>query len=211
MESLRPLRYFSSPSFVRTELSAGTLRSQGGTRLLGISEDFLRGFVMACEHETGPATVLILHRCGQFYGAGLARRSEAELSAHLGRSLRDCSMNEFQILVEDLWNGYGLGQLKTDWSCGQNGFLALKLSHSPMQDIGPKGHLSDDMFAGVIEGFFCHFAGEGLTCIQTGDLRMGDREGTTFVLVPAESAQRVHGLISARVPHSKIVQQLQGD
>ena len=208
MESLRPLRYFSSPSFVRTDLSAGTLRSQGGTRLLGISEDFLRGFVMACEHETGPATVLILHRCGQFYGAGLARRSEAELSAHLGKSLRDCSMNEFQILVEDLWNGYGLGQLKTDWSCGQNGFLALKLSHSPMQDIGPKGHVADDLFCGLLEGFFSSFAGEEIVCIQTGDMRLGSKEGTTFLLAFPDLVKRISELLASKLSHTQIVQKL---
>ena len=117
-------------------------------------------------------------------------------------------MNEFQVLIEDLWRGFGLGGIQIDWSRGKYGFLAIKLSSSPMQDIGPKGHLSDDMFAGVLEGFFGQFASDGLTCIQTGDVRMGDKEGTTFVLVPQESAPRVHALISARTSHSKIVQQL---
>lgn len=208
MTTLRPLNYFSRDSFLRTDLTAGVLRSQGGTRLLGVGEDFLRGFVTACEHETGPATVLILRRCGRFYGAGLARRCEAELSGYLGRALRDCTMNEFQVLIEDLWRGFGLGRIQIDWSLGKYGFLAIKLTSSPMQDIGPKGHLSDDMFAGVLEGFFGHFASDGLTCVQTGDARMGDKEGTTFVLVPQESAPRVHALITARTSHSKIVQQL---
>lgn len=58
MTTLRPLNYFSRDSFLRTDLTAGVLRSQGGTRLLGVGEDFLRGFVAACEHETDRKSVV---------------------------------------------------------------------------------------------------------------------------------------------------------
>lgn len=209
-ESLRPLNYFSSPQYIRSELRAGVLRSRGGTRLVGISEDFLRGFVLACEHETGPATGLVLRRCGSFFGARLARRSEAELSAYLSRSLRDCTMSEFTFLVSDLWQSSGMGELRIDWSRGQYGFLSAKLLNSPMQDIGPKGHLADDLFEGLIEGFIGHFTDESLTCIQTGDLRLGDKDGTTFVLVPPDLGTRVRELRRSKLSHSQIVAQLGG-
>ena len=68
MEALRPLNYFSHPAFLQVDLKAGVLRSRGGARLIGVNEDFLRGFVLACEHEVGPATPLILRRCGQRFG-----------------------------------------------------------------------------------------------------------------------------------------------
>lgn len=208
--ALRPLNYFSSPQFVRGDLKSGVLRSRGGTRLIGISEDFLRGFVVACEHETGPATALVLRRCGQFFGSRLARRCEDEISSYLGRSLRDGTMSEFAVIVQDLWNGCGMGELQIDWTRGQSGFLAAKLANSPMQDIGPKGHVADDLFEGVIEGFIDHFAGDDFVCIQTGDVRLGDREGTTFVLVPQDWVSRVRTLLSARTPHSQVVAQLGG-
>jgi len=206
--ALRPLNYFSSPQSVRGDLKSGVLRSRGGTRLIGVSEDFLRGFVVACEHEAGPATSLILRRCGQFFGTRLARRCEDEISAYLGRPLRDGSMTEFEVIVQDLWNGCGLGDLRIDWGRGSSGFLAVKLVNSPMQDIGPKGHIADDMFEGVIEGFVGHFAGDDFVCIQTGDVRMGDREGTTFVLVPRDRVPRVRTLLASKSPHSQVVAQL---
>lgn len=210
MEPLRALNYFSSPAALRCDLSAGVLTSRGGTRLIGISDDFLRGFVTACEHETGPATALVLRRCGTFFGSRLAARCEKELAAYLGRSLRDCAMAEFEALLADLWQGCGLGQLRVDFSRGPLGFLAVRLINSPMQDIGPKGHVSDDMFAGILEGFFGHFAGDGLVCIQTGDLRLGDKEGTTFVLLPDPQTQRVRSLLAAKQSHAQIVTQLSG-
>ncbi|MBL9008306.1 MAG: hypothetical protein JNJ46_28860 [Myxococcales bacterium] len=208
--ALRPLNYFSSPQFVRSDLKAGVLRSRGGTRLIGISEDFLRGFVVACEHETGPATSLVLRRCGRFFGARLARRCEDEISSYLGRSLRDGTMSEFEVVLQDLWTACGMGELRIDWSRGQFGFLSAKLVNSPMQDIGPKGHVADDMFEGVIEGFIDHFAGDDFTCIQTGDVRLGDREGTTFVLVPRDWVSRVRTLLAGKTAHSQLVAQLSG-
>lgn len=209
-DSLRPLNYFSSPSYLKSDLRAGVLRSRGGTRLVGISEDFLRGFVVACEHETGPATSLVLRRCGSFFGARLARRCESELAAYLSRSLRDLTMSEFTVLLQDLWQSSGMGDLRIDWSRGQHGFLAAKLANSPMQDIGPKGHLADDLFEGIIEGFIGHFADDSLSCIQTGDLRLGDKDGTTFVLVPSDWVARVRELRKSKLSHSQIIAQLGG-
>lgn len=58
------INYFTDPAFLSFDNRAGILRSRGGTRMLGVSEDFLRGFVDACEYETGQATPGILRRCG---------------------------------------------------------------------------------------------------------------------------------------------------
>lgn len=211
MEPLRPLRYFSSPAFLQTDLKTGVLRSRGGTRLIGISADFLRGFVSACEHETGPATPLILRRCGQFFGRRLGKRYEGELTRYLGQGVRDITMGEFDILIKDLWEGSGLGELTIDWTAGHRGFLAAQLAHSPMQDIGPRGHVADDMFCGVLEGFLNHFSADSLTCVQTGDERLGNKGGTTFILAGAELVPRIQALVQAATPHSQLVAQLRGE
>ena len=211
MDPLRSLNYFSSPSFVQSDLKSGVLRTRLGTRLVGIGEDFLRGFVTACEHETGPATVLILRRCGRRFGARLAQRYEDELTRHFGRSVRDLSMGEFDVLVRDLWRGSGLGDIHISWEHGQYGFLPVKLVGSPMQDIGPKGHVADDMFCGVIEGFVGHFAAGALLCVQTGDVRLGSKEGTTFIVAGAELMPRIEPLVSDHAAHSAIVAALTSD
>jgi len=204
------LNYFSSPDFLRFDVKSGVLRSRGGTRMIAVNEDFLRGFVSACEHETGPAAALVLRRCGEFFGQRLARRFEAELGQFAGISLRDRKMAEFDILVRDLWSGCGLGRLTVDWDKGSHGFLPIALADSPMQDIGPSGHTGDDMFAGILCGFFAGFCDAEMRSVQTGDLRLGDREGTTFIVATFEVAKRIEGMRANRQSHSEIVAALCG-
>lgn len=213
--SYRPnLNYFSHPSYVTQDSDAGVLRSRGGTRLLGISDDFLRGFVLACEDEAGSATPLLLRRCGSFYGQRLAERIERELQSFADTPLHSRTMPEFAALVEDLWNGLGMGRITADYRHVQLGLIAVQLQHSPMQDIGPKGHTADDLLCGIIEGFFRYFTGagneggEGLRALQTGDQRLGDREGTTFILGFTEVTRQVEALIAQRLPHSEILKRL---
>lgn len=210
MSTRQNLNYFSSPDFLSFDVKAGVLRSRGGTRMIAVNEDFLRGFVAACEHETGPAATLVLRRCGEFFGQRLARRFEAELGQYAGVSLRDRNMAEFDILVRDLWGGTGLGRLSVDWDRGQHGFLAIKLDDSPMQDIGPSGHTGDDMFAGILGGFFSGFCDAEMRSVQTGDLRLGDKEGTTFILASFEVAKRAEGMRANKLRHSEIVAALAG-
>lgn len=210
MDTLRPLNYFSNRNFLSCDLKSGVLRSRGGTRMIGVNDDFLRGFVLACEHETGPATALILRRCGQFFGQRLGRRFEQELGSYLASPLRDRPMQEFDLLLRDLWRGTGLGEITIDWASGQHGFLSVSLDGSPMQDIGPKGHVADDMFCGAVEGLFAHFTSGSLSCFQTGDARLGDKGGTTFILASPELLPRLQGLVAAKTPHAQIVAQLSG-
>jgi hypothetical protein len=80
-----------------------------------------------------------------------------------------------------------------------------------MQDIGPKGHVADDMFCGIIEGFLDHFTQEPLSCVQTGDLRLGDKQGTTFILAAAELLPRLQASVAAKTPHLQLVAQLSSE
>ena len=210
MTERRDLNYFTSPHFLRFDVKSGVLRSRGGTRMIAVNEDFLRGFVAACEHETGPAASLVLRRCGEFFGRRLARRFEAELGQYAGVSLRDRNMVEFDALVRDLWDGCGLGRIEIDWDRGQHGFLPIRLSDSPMQDIGPSGHTGDDMFAGILCGFFSGFCDADMRSVQTGDLRLGDKEGTTFIVAIVEIVRRVEGMRANKQRHSEIVAALAG-
>lgn len=209
MSERRALNYFTHPEFVTFDVKAGVLKSRGGTRLIAVSEDFLRGFVTACEHETGPAASMVLRRCGEFFGQRLARRFEAELGQFAGISVRDRKMAEFDALIRDLWAGCGLGVLTIGWESGAHGFLPIWLRDSPMQDIGPSGHVGDDMFTGILGGFFGSFCDAEMRCVQTGDARLGDKEGTTFVVAPFEIAKRVEGMRANRAPHREIVAMLQ--
>ncbi len=208
MNRRRELNYFSNPAFLQLDVRRGVLRSRGGTRMLGVSEDFLSGFVVACEDEAGSAAPFILRRCGYFFGTRLARRFEQELADFSGQSVRDRPMIEFDILLRDLWLASGLGELDVDWEQGVHGFISMRLTNSPMQDIGPSGHIGEDMFTGVLEGFFSTFGDGEMRCVQTGDRRLGDRDGTTFILAPFETAKRVETMVAEKTPHTRIVDTL---
>lgn len=202
------LNYFTHPSFLSFDSGSGVLSSRGGTRLVGVSDDFLRGFVIACEYEAGDATKTILRSCGRFYGKRLAARMEAELGAFAEKPLRDRPMAHFEALIADMFSGLGMGQIQIDFAAGRFGFLPVSLQNSPMQDIGPKGHVADDLFCGLLEGFFSSFAGEEIVCIQTGDMRLGSKEGTTFLLAFPDLVKRISELLASKLSHTQIVQKL---
>ncbi len=196
---------FSRPDFLTFEVKAGTLHSPSGTRMLAVNEDFLRGFVAALDFETGEAASGILRKCGLFFGRRLAQRFEAEVSAWTQHPVRDRPMAEYAALVVDLFKGCGLGEISFDFSHGERGFIGVHLKNSPMQDLGPRGHVGDDLFCGLFEGFFLAFTDSGLTCLQTGDVRLGNREGTTFVLGFDEAVARAKALLADHQPHSVII------
>lgn len=202
------LNYFTHPSFLSFDQKQGVLRSRGGTRLCVVSEDFLRGFVNAVEHETGQATPIILRRCGKFFGERLARRFETELTEFSGVSMRDRAMYEFSALIQDMWLGCGMGEISVNWEMGQHGFLPVTLTGDPMVELNAGSHKMDDLFAGILEGFMGHFAGGELACVQTGDERLGSPEGTTFVVAKPDLVSRVEPLVQQNTPHSDIVRQL---
>ena len=204
----RNLNIYSHARGLRFEARRGVVTNRSGTRLIGVSEDFLRGFVAAMENEVGNATPMLLRKCGVFFGKRLAQRFENEIGAFAGVAARDRPMSEFGALLKDLWTTYGLGNLSVDWSKGSLGIIPIKLDGSPMQDIGPKGHVSDDLFQGIFQGFFSHFTGPSVRCVQTGDLRLGSKEGTTFVVTVERLAKRVEQMAADRIPHSEIVSRI---
>jgi predicted hydrocarbon binding protein len=196
--------YFTSPGFVTLDSKTGVLRTRGGTRMLGVSEDFLRGFCVALEYEIGSSAPAVLQRCGEFFGQRLARRFESEIGQFSEMSIRDRTMVEFDALVVDMFSGCGMGALRVHWDLGRFGFLAIDLDSSPMQDIGPSGHVNDDMFAGTLLGFFGTFCDGPMRCLQTADYRRGDR-ATKFVVVPEASSEEISTMMGRGSKHDAIV------
>lgn len=208
MQTVRKnLNYFTSPEFLSFDVDKGVLNSRSGVRMIAINDDWLRGFVGALETEAGQATPAILRRCGEFFGDRLAQRFEREISDFAGVPLRDRTMNEFTVLLEDLWVGCGMGKIEVDWARSST-CLPVRLHHSPMQDIGPSGHVGDDLFGGVLLGFFGRFSEQRLEIFQTGDERLGDRDGTTFVLGPKAVVERIRALKADGLRHRELLDKL---
>lgn len=202
----RNLNYFTHPAFLRLDAEAGVLRSRGGTRLVGVTEDLLRGLLSACERVKGDGAARVLRRCGAAFGARLGRRFEAELAQYSGLSVRDRPMGEFDALLTDLWHGAGLGHLAVDWAHAQSGHIPLRLKDCPLLSLGT-GAAADELATGLLEGFIGHFAEPGLRCVETGR-PAEDGAGTTFVLAFEEDAARVESLLSQGLPHAQIVARL---
>ena len=99
-------------------------------------------------------------------------------------------MAHFEALIMDLFSGLEWGQIQIDFATQEDTILPVSLQNSPMQDIGPKGHVADDLFCGLL-GLFPCFAGDDIVCIQTGDLRLGSKDGTTFLLAFPDQVKRV--------------------
>ena len=135
MVEKRNLNFYSHRNGLRLDVRAGVVTNRSGTRLIGVTEDFLRGFVAAIENEVGPATQMILRKCGVVFGKRLAQRFENEISAFAGVAARERPMSEFGTLLCDLWSTYGFGKLSIDWTRGAVGVIPIKLDGSPMQDI----------------------------------------------------------------------------
>lgn len=202
------LNYFRDPNFLQLDVKAGVIRTKAGTRMIGVNEDFLKGFVAAVEYECGPAATVVLRKCGAHFGKRLGERFEADLFKVTGMSTADRPMMEFDFLVRDMWEQTGMGLIDIDWEKGQHGFLPVKLEHSPMQDIGPKGHEGDDMFTGIIEGFIIHFADAAMRCIQTGDMRLGSKDGTTFIVGFEDKVAKAESMAQDGTRHRDIVEAL---
>lgn len=207
LASRRGCKYFSAPSYLGYSVEKGVLRASSGSRLVAVNDEWLRGFVAALDHETGAAASGILRRCGVTFGRRFAQRFESEVTTMGSVHLRDRTMNEFCILLDDLWMSSGMGKLKLDWTHVER-FVSVRLEGSPMQDIGSSGHTGDELFAGVLEGFFSHFSDAPLQVLQTGDERLGDREGTTFLVGAPDAIEVARKLHGESQRHSEIVRAL---
>lgn len=205
--SERRCAFFGRPDNLSYDVVAGVLRNRCGNRLIAVNDQWLRGFVSALEHETAAAAPGILRRCGEIFGTRLAQRFESEVSQLGGVHLRERTMNEFCVLLDDFWRASGMGQLCIDWEHAER-FVSIRLVNSPMQDIGPSGHIGDDLFAGILTGFFEHFADAQVTLMQSGDQRLGDKEGTTFLLGSPKIIEKACKLRQGNLRHREIVKQL---
>ncbi|MBC7794589.1 MAG: hypothetical protein H7Z43_12870 [Clostridia bacterium] len=200
------LDVFSSPSYLTFDVRKGVLASRMGTRLCLLSEDFLNGFINACEYETGPAAPLVLRKCGRTFGARLARRFEDEASKEAGIAMRDRMMAELDELLRDFWGTYGLGALAIGWSQAARGVLPVSLKDSPMAR-GAGAARGDEIMTGMLEGFINHFGVASMRVVQT---RVAGADGLAeFVAVPESVEEKAKALVAEGASQATILQQLQ--
>ncbi len=150
--------YFDELAYVRADVAAGTLHARGGTRIVALTGDFLRGLGESLSAECGPAANRVLKSAGKTWGRQFAERVERELGDYEGEPLRDRSFGEFAGRLAAAFSHHGFGTLALDAANAPIGVLVARLANAPE---GP------ELLGGFLAGVFSHFAGQDLDALAT--------------------------------------------
>ncbi len=160
--------YFAEGKYAKTNPQTGVTRTPGGTRLVALSDDFLRGLQRAVADECGPAATTVFYTCGQRWGELFAKRMEKELSDYYGQSLSTFSVPMFEATLVELFSHHGWGRLKFDMSRHHQGLIIATLGNGMVAELFTPEEVSEDaLLAGIMAGFFRYLSGQDLMCVQT--------------------------------------------
>jgi predicted hydrocarbon binding protein len=165
-----PLRgnYYAEGSYAQTDVKKGVTRNRSGARIITLSADFLLGLHKGITDECGPAAESVLKNCGIRWGTAFAKRFETELSTFHGRAVTEFPLAEFQACLVECFSHHGWGKLTIDPSFSDRGLIVVVVEAAIMAALlGRAVKPVDTLMAGTLAGFFRHFSGEDLDCIQT--------------------------------------------
>jgi predicted hydrocarbon binding protein len=165
-----PLRgnYYAEGSYAQTDVKKGVTRNRSGARIITLSADFLLGLHKGITDECGPAAESVLKNCGIRWGTAFANRFETELSTFHGRAVTEFPLAEFQACLVECFSHHGWGKLTIDPSFSDRGLIVVVVEAAIMAALlGRAVKPVDTLMAGTLAGFFRHFSGEDLDCIQT--------------------------------------------
>ena len=169
LESRRiPGNYFAASAYIRGDLELGLLESRRGDRLLALPETLIEAIYLGLEQETGQAARLVLFNCGRWWGKNFYARFSEEVSEYYGKPLATMEMVEFVQCLQQCWKTLGWGSFELEPKYYQNGFLEVRITHSPYAKYAPQTnrpvcHLE----AGILSSFFSQLTGRELHCVQT--------------------------------------------
>lgn len=154
--------------YLKTDVPKGVTRNRMGTRIVSLSEDFLRGLRRALGDECGPAADTVLKSCGRRLGGLVAKRVERELSEFYGQPLQEFSTALFLGCLTEMFSQHGWGRLDVDLSRAEEGLLIADLNGAIMAGLVQQADVPvDALMAGLLGGFFAHLTGQDLDCVQT--------------------------------------------
>lgn len=204
--------YFAASRYCHTDVRRGWTENRLGTRIIALSEDFLRGFRTAVIDECGPAADVVFKSVGRRWGELLAKRFEKEMTAFYGLPLREFIVAMFQACLTELFSHHDWGKLKLDLSRHDRGLILVHLENAIMGDLVSQADRPvDTMFAGIFAGFFSYLAGQPLDCIQTTCRACGDDKArfiitlqTRLAAVTENGSQRNHEAIWQQLLDSRV-------
>ncbi|ADV62796.1 4-vinyl reductase 4VR [Isosphaera pallida ATCC 43644] len=197
--------YYAEGSYTHTDVKTGVTRNRVGTRICCLTSDFLIGFRKAIIDECGPAADGVFYSCGKTWGKGFAKRFETELSEFYGGPLVNAPMSLFEACLTEAASHHGWGRLSLDCSHYDKGVLVVTVKNAIMASlIGASETPADSLLAGTFAGFFSHFAGFELECVQTQCAAMGHPE-SKFVISHPQRLTTAADQVRQKVDHNTIV------
>jgi predicted hydrocarbon binding protein len=167
--------YFAEANCFHTNVRRGVTHNRSGTRIIALSEDFLRGLRAAVIDECGPAADTVFRTCGRRYGELFAKRFEKEMTEFYGQKPHDFIFALFNACLVELFNHHGWGLLRMDFSRHDRGVVIITLDNAIMADLIRQAERpTDTLFAGIFAGFFSYLSGQELDCVQTACKAKGD-------------------------------------
>jgi len=173
-------------------LVLGTIQNQGGTRVVYLSSDVIRGVYNALEYEAGEAWKIILRNCGLFWGRRVAANLDRELSLLFQTGAKDLPVSEYVRFLEAYFRFHGWGVMEIDLSRAvSHGVVTGRLKNSIFENVladveGPV----DYMIEGMLRAMFEHIAGTPLDCVQIASQKSGAPQ-CEFVITSVERVDEV--------------------
>lgn len=200
-----PGNYFASNIYIKGDLELGLLENRKGDRLLALPEVLIKAIYQGIETETGDQARLVLFNCGKWWGKSFYVRFCEDLSEYYGKAISEMEMIEFIQCLKQCWKTHGWGVLEFDTSYYQQGFLLVKIAHSPFAEMaGKSDRPACYIEAGILSSFFSQLTGRELHCVQTACQTLG-AESNYFILGLSDRLSVAETMVEKKQDHDAIM------
>lgn len=192
-------------------LVLGTIQNQGGTRVVYLSSDIIRGVYNALEYEAGEAWKIILRNCGYFWGRRVASNLDRELTLLFQTAAKDLPVAEYVRFLEAYFRYHGWGVMELDLSRAvSHGIVVGRLRNSIFENVLAEvpGNV-DYMIEGMLRAMFEHISSASLDCLQVASQKAG-APACEFVVTGAERIDEVRELVESGSPADEVYAKLCG-
>lgn len=204
------LRRFFTDSDHRHDLQIGTCFNQGGTRIVYLSSDIIRGIYNALEYEAGDAWRVILKNCGYIWGRRVAANLDREMQLLFKTQQVELGVAEYVKFIETYFREHGWGILTINLDkAASKGLIVAHLKNSIFnQVLADVDGFVDQMMEGILRALFEHISGQELDCLQVASEREQDT-GSEFVVSAIARLDEVHALLEEQAGRDAIYAKLE--
>ncbi|WP_017715004.1 V4R domain-containing protein [Kamptonema formosum] len=203
-----PGNYFAPGAYIRGDLELGLLENRRGDRFLALPATLFEAIYAGLEQETGTAARLVLFNCGRWWGKNFYVRFCEEVSEYYSKPVAEMEMVEFIQCLQECWKTLGWGTFEFDQTYYQQGFLEVRIGHSPFAEKAPQWNRPVCFLeAGILSSFFSQLTGRDIHCLQTTCESLG-ADCNRFVLGLPERLKPAEAWVTEGQEHQKIMAQL---